>query len=1560
MLGGSLIGGALGSQIGWMLGSMLGNALFPPPAQEGPRLSDLKMTTSAYGQAIPLVYGTARISGNCIWSTDKVEHQHSESQGKGGGQTVNTYSYTISSAFLICQGPISGVRKIWANSTLVYDLGSDSPAAIIASEKLGGSIRVHLGAEDQAVDPFIEGVEGTANTPAYRGTAYVMLENLELSNFGNTMPNLEFEVVVAGATTGIRKLKDINYDFSTLGHEQHFYWYGNVLGTMTEYNNTYVGMTGAGSDYGGYAFGFPFIRGIHGNTFDLSSNSSYNKMGVPSTLVNTLDQYDKTRWTIDETGAFVSSGNSVNEYTTSEIKDSFHWEHPLDADTIPRSHPYIKEYIGKAGSSFIFYNRCAPLKIGGSSRCDFGNWTPIQPFVIPNGDSPDVFDSSGLMSYLNTHATGYINSVVTTASGSFIFVMTGTNKSGTLLSEHWYLFSMNGAYAIFEKSGTVDASVNVAWIGSQGSNTGHASSMMEDSCDFIWTNENGVSLYKIGADGILKRIFNDDPGTSFKYNYFSVYARGGLCYLAGTSSAVVYTRIDRLDKNTVKLHTIISDICLRAGLTADDINTTALTDDVVGIVYGAQMSFRSMIDPLRTAYFFDAVESDGKIVFVKRGQAISADIPEEDLAARDAMTLDAPPDQLKITHQQELELPRLVTIDYFASDADFQDGSQNDSIQTRYSQNVVKLQLPIGLTDNQAKSIAMVNLYQLWAGRNTYEFTTDRSYSHLNPTDVVTINKDGAKLCARLTKRTDGGDGVISWVAQSETPTAYLQTGLGGIVKGGSQNITAPAVTDLVVFDAPVLMDQFHSYPYMFFAACGTDSNWPGCDIYMSKDTGATWSDTGIFFEKPCVLGRSASVLAQPDSWGVFDEENSVKVFLTNIGAELANATQDEVLNGANVAFLGGELIAFKRATLINPRQYELSGLLRGLKGTEDFAKTHTTGEDFVILATNNIKVQKMDFVDFGSTFQYKAISRKTTDTDVKTVTHTFTGRNQQALSPVYFNMYKDTQTVSGDWNFNYVSRLRYDGELRDGSGGSAPINDYYELEILNLNGHTWPDVSDATVARTLYHVSQDGTGVLQAPTYTTAMQTTDFGAPTSEVVTRAYTVGQTGRSPLWDVQRFTYTVPTLVGGPFIIAAKFWDLLLKFEDATIIDTGTNALTITNVGVQTNVTTPIFGTKSGWFQSSGFQYFNYTGTVLDAGYADFCFDCYILPNGLSTAYSTIFETVPNGSSGTAGGRFSLGVTSAGSLYLYHASTYYNFPTTVILTNKIYYVCLQRRSGIVEMFLGSSRYQAMTGNGANIASSGFMVGKATDVATSYWNGRMDQLRYTSICRYPNGTNIQPPSSLLLHCDGANAATALSDYSANNVPITFFGTAQLDTSTQKFGTASLKFNGATTDYCKAILQSASDLIQGDFCVQLFYKTTQVTANATLICRNITGFVTGSWVIMSSNASGNGSPCVYWSDYSAGSPLLSSSTSGHSNGAWKHLAWTKEGSVHRLFIDGTQVATITTAVNMTSNGAPIVIGSDIINNRPFLGNIDEICITRGAAVYTSNFTPPTAQFTE
>jgi len=179
------IGGFVGSAIGSVVDSWIVSSLAPTQRIEGPRLDSLRITSSTEGAVIPRLYGRMRMGGNIIWATDFREETRTTTQGGGkggGGGKVKTteYLYYASFAVALCEGPITGIGRIWADGKLL--------------DTAGITWRWYPGDEAQTADPFIVAKMGAANTPAYRGTAYVVFEDLPLGNYGNRLPQLSFEV----------------------------------------------------------------------------------------------------------------------------------------------------------------------------------------------------------------------------------------------------------------------------------------------------------------------------------------------------------------------------------------------------------------------------------------------------------------------------------------------------------------------------------------------------------------------------------------------------------------------------------------------------------------------------------------------------------------------------------------------------------------------------------------------------------------------------------------------------------------------------------------------------------------------------------------------------------------------------------------------------------------------------------------------------------------------------------------------------------------------------------------------------------------------------------------------------------------------------------------------------------------------------------------------------------------------------------------------------------------------------------------------------------------------
>lgn len=182
---GGLVGGPVGAAVGAAIGQQVDAAIFKPKGREGPRLADLKVQASTYGQHIPQMFGTMRVAGSVIWATDLIERRNKRGGGKGRPATTE-YSYSVSLAVALSSRPIRAIHRIWADGNLLRGSSGSFQERCV--------FRWHDGGEDQAADPLIASAVGIGSASAFRGLAYAVFEELELASFGNRIPSLTFEV----------------------------------------------------------------------------------------------------------------------------------------------------------------------------------------------------------------------------------------------------------------------------------------------------------------------------------------------------------------------------------------------------------------------------------------------------------------------------------------------------------------------------------------------------------------------------------------------------------------------------------------------------------------------------------------------------------------------------------------------------------------------------------------------------------------------------------------------------------------------------------------------------------------------------------------------------------------------------------------------------------------------------------------------------------------------------------------------------------------------------------------------------------------------------------------------------------------------------------------------------------------------------------------------------------------------------------------------------------------------------------------------------------------------
>jgi len=1057
-IAGAVVGSFFGQPgVGFAIGSALGGVLFPAPTQQlptvyGPRLGDLKVQTSTFGGMIPMVFGRMRIAGNVIWATDIVEHAHTttsrSSGGKGGGgggqeQSQTTYTYTISAAIAMCEGPILGVRRVWANSKLIYNV-ADSASSETVLSSTANQFTIYTGTETQDPDPLMESVEGTGEVPAYRGTAYFVLQDFLLTDFGNRIPNFEFEVATAGSIipevwTARVSAADIQWRAVCWSSPLMLFVASANTGTgnriMTSPNGVdWTSRTSSG-DYSWVGMIWSSIAGRFVGVAISSTNATTSTNGV--------------NWTNHSTG----SATSFNAL--------------CDAASLG----FIIAVGGGVATSpngSTWTDRFVP---GDGTQWNSVAWSPTLAIAVAVGSGPRKI----------AYSTDGINWTTATPPVGGVSVWTGVAWSPEL-----------GLFAAVSNDGVVAA--NRVMTSPDGVNwTSQTAAAIASWNGIVWSPSaakfmvvsDSISAME-STDGVLWTSVSASASRQWKAVTWSPELQMFVAVAqTGTGDrAMSYQDYSAVSADAVDLgNDIVLPLCLLSGLEASEIDVTDLVGtEVKGYVVSSRGPIRGMLEPLSSAFFFDAVESENTVKFVARGASSLVTIAESDLAARESNS--EMPDAVVINRTQEVSLPVEVTISYVSTDNAYQVAQQSVRRLVTSAEQTITVQLPVALSDTEAHQIAEKTMYSMWSRREQLEFSTSRKYSKYEPTDVITVTKGGVELQCMITNRDEGANGQIRWQGVTEDVSVYTPSSMVGVsAPAPNDAVGFVGQTDGIYMDIPLLRDADDNAGF-YFGAKEITSGWHGTWLYQSRDAGVNYSalENGSILDA-CTAGYASTALGSRTlgTHDVFDEGNTVTLVSNNA---LTSITRDEALNdpSLNVIWLAGEIIQFLTAELVDTDTYTISRLLRGRLGSESFMGTHVAGDVFCLLDAG-IRSIRQEFYDLNQSYIYKALSNGYTLADTTPESFTNTGVRVKPLAGVQLGGGRDS---SGDLYLEWIPRTRYTAYWLDSV--NAPIGETTEeYEVVIMNGST--EVRSITCTS-------------PAATYTAAMLASDFGSPTPASIT--------------------------------------------------------------------------------------------------------------------------------------------------------------------------------------------------------------------------------------------------------------------------------------------------------------------------------------------------------------------------------------------------------------------------------------------------------------------------
>lgn len=208
-IAGAIIGAFYGNPYaGYAIGAAIAGVV-DPINTKGPRIGETGAQTSQEGAPRAIVYGTCQVTGNVIASGPLIKRDVKESQGKGGGSVSTEHAYRTF-AVRICEGPVAGFLRVWQDDKLVYDVRPTTTMQA-ESQKWAANKVFYLGDDSQLPDTSLQMIFGVDETPAHRGSAYMVAIEDDLTDRRGSIPQYRFEVA------GVSETIDLEHVFSTGG-----------------------------------------------------------------------------------------------------------------------------------------------------------------------------------------------------------------------------------------------------------------------------------------------------------------------------------------------------------------------------------------------------------------------------------------------------------------------------------------------------------------------------------------------------------------------------------------------------------------------------------------------------------------------------------------------------------------------------------------------------------------------------------------------------------------------------------------------------------------------------------------------------------------------------------------------------------------------------------------------------------------------------------------------------------------------------------------------------------------------------------------------------------------------------------------------------------------------------------------------------------------------------------------------------------------------------------------------------------------------------------------------
>lgn len=457
--------------------------------------------------------------------------------------------------------------------------------------------------------------------------------------------------------------------------------------------------------------------------------------------------------------------------------------------------------------------------------------------------------------------------------------------------------------------------------------------------------------------------------------------------------------------------------------------------------YGAHNAMQH----LSQVFLFDPVSADGRVNFVPRGRDAVALIPEGDMID----------DGEDIEHDQDrrhdsISIPRVLHLNYYDMVGGLNTAKQmSERPDGTRAEGEQSLQTAVVMTaDESATCVGIQHAMMVEQQKGELNFSLTSKWLGLTEADAIHVSV-GGRVVRGVIAKVGTGDGEQSYKVIRDRQSLYTMQ-----VEGIPQEppATPPSSvagpTLIEILDIPIQRDS-HDMLGFYAAVTGVFPAWPGASVDLSLDGGENYIASHTTRSGSIMGTLSTALDAHPHEYP--DTVNSCEVAIRTPNALLENSTLAGMMNRANRALIGDEVVAFADSDEVTPGVWELSHWLRGREGTDSVA--HAIGERFVMLNTALFIPAELSWLGRPLTFRAATLGRPLDEATVTTIT--FTGQSQRERRPAYLQARRDGADAVISWQ----------GVGRLGGGVHVAMGAYFSGYVVTITDGSTTQTHDTAAS---------------------------------------------------------------------------------------------------------------------------------------------------------------------------------------------------------------------------------------------------------------------------------------------------------------------------------------------------------------------------------------------------------------------------------------------------------------------------------------------------------------